>query len=166
MGATPRPRGPRGPSLRGAVSRRQPASPRAGVRMTGPRREILALIPRLGDSFDAIEIQAHAPHLAKATVYRTLRLLTEEAILCRIVRSDGITAYRLAPPGFHHHLRCEECGAMEDVDARAIEPLLHRLAELTGYVLTAHRLEVYGRCPECPITTEDASPPTSSTGRR
>ena len=103
----------------------------------------------IGDQFVADEVVEAAPGVGRATVFRTLRLLQDLGIVCQVVLDDGAVAYRLASGGHHHHLVCSECGAVSDFASGDIEGLLDDIAKRTGFRVDAHRLEVYGLCPEC-----------------
>lgn len=120
-----------------------------GFRLTAPRRALVEVMQGLGDQFVADEVVEAAPGVGRATVFRTLRLLQDLGIVCQVVLDDGAVAYRLASGGHHHHLVCSECGAVSDFASGDIEGLLDDIAKRTGFRVDAHRLEVYGLCPEC-----------------
>ena len=52
--------------------------------------------------------------VGRATVFRTIKLLLDLNILCRILLDDGTLHYRVSTRGHHHHLVCRECGRVED----------------------------------------------------
>ena len=122
---------------------------REGVRLTGPRRALVEVMRGLGDHFGADELVAATPAVGRATVFRTLRLLQDLGIVCQVVLDGGTVAYRLASGEHHHHLVCSECGAVSDFASGDLEGVLQEIARRTGYRVDAHRLEVYGLCPEC-----------------
>lgn len=120
-----------------------------GFRLTAPRRALVEVMQGLGDHFIADDVVEAAPAVGRATVFRTLRLLQDLGIVCQVVLDDGTAAYRLASGGHHHHLVCSECGAVSDFASGDLEGLLDDIARRTGYRVDAHRLEVYGMCPDC-----------------
>ncbi len=120
-----------------------------GFRLTGPRRVLLEVMQGLGDHFVADDVVEAAPAVGRATVFRTLRLLQDLGIVCQIVLDDGAVAYRLASGGHHHHLVCSECGSVSDFSSGDLEGLLDDITRRIGYRVDAHRLEVYGLCPDC-----------------
>lgn len=122
---------------------------RRGYRLTSPRRQLLDVMAGLDDHFAAEAVVAAAPHVGRATVFRTLRLLQDLGVVCQVVLDDGALAYRLAPEEHHHHLLCVQCGAVEDFASPALEAVLAEVEASTGYRVQAHRLEVYGHCPRC-----------------
>ncbi|MCK9485900.1 MAG: transcriptional repressor [Dehalococcoidia bacterium] len=122
---------------------------RRGYRLTGPRRHLLEVMEGMGDHFAADDVLSAAPEVGRATVFRTLRLLQELGVVCQVVLDQGALAYRLAPEEHHHHLLCVECGAVQDFSSDALEAVFEDVQARTGYAVEAHRLEVYGRCPDC-----------------
>jgi Fur family ferric uptake transcriptional regulator len=85
-----------------------------------------------------------------ATVYRTLKLLTECGVAFERKFGDGLTRYELADDDTHHdHLICVECGKITEFEEPRIEALQDAIAEQHGYVLRSHKLEMYGVCPDC-----------------
>jgi len=77
-------------------------------------------------------------------------------VVTRIVGNDEFGRFELAEDliGHHHHLLCEECGAMLDVTVppaieRQLDEALAKLAEGSGFTLHHHRLDLVGRCAKC-----------------
>jgi len=120
-----------------------------GRRLTGPRRVLAESLLKMGDHFAAEELLQAAPGVGRATVFRTLRMLQESGLVCQVVMDDGRTVYRLGADEHHHHVVCSQCGAVADVVSTRIEKALGAIAIETGYEVDAHRLELYGRCPDC-----------------
>jgi Fur family ferric uptake transcriptional regulator len=84
-----------------------------------------------------------------ATVYRTLKLLTELGLAHERHFSDGQTRYE-ASDGLHHdHLICTTCGEIVEFEEDRIEELQEQVAARYGYRLTHHRMELYGLCARC-----------------
>jgi Fur family peroxide stress response transcriptional regulator len=84
------------------------------------------------------------------TIYRNLRLLVNAGLLKEL---PGPSARFDANIRAHHHFMCERCGRIIDVDATLAEPqaraLTARVASRTGFSVTDHRVELFGRCQEC-----------------
>lgn len=121
----------------------------SGRRLTGPRRVLAEALLTLGDHFAAEELMQAAPGVGRATVFRTLRMLQDSGLVCLVVLDDGRTVYRLGSEEHHHHVVCSECGAVADVSSARLERALSAISVETGYEVDAHRLELYGRCPDC-----------------
>jgi Fur family ferric uptake transcriptional regulator len=123
-----------------------------GHRVTRARLAVLAAVTEAGSHFTADDICHRLPRVGRATVFRTLKLLVDLRVLCRVLLEDGSLHYRLNPPavgGHHHHLVCSDCGRVQDVDACDITLLVGELASKSGYKIEGHWLELYGRCQSC-----------------
>lgn len=86
-----------------------------------------------------------------ATVYRALQNLAETGEVDTVVTESGETLYRLceASETHHHHLRCRECGAAEDIELPSIESLASRVGSQHGYSHIEHTVELTGVCGDC-----------------
>ena len=90
------------------------------------------------------------PRVGYATVYRTLKLMTESGIAFERRFGDGLTRYELADDEAHHdHLICIECGRITEWEEPEIEQLQEKVALRYGYELRSHKHEMYGVCPDC-----------------
>ena len=120
-----------------------------GYRDTSPRRTVVNAIAAKDGHFTAEELRDQLPGVGRATVYRSLKLLVETGVLCRVLLEDGDLRYQLSHRGHHHHLLCVECGASQDLMGCDIERQLVDVAAAHNFELSGHRLEVYGRCHTC-----------------
>lgn len=97
------------------------------------------------------------PSVGQATVYRTLKLLSESGLAKEIHFGDGVTRYEHKYGHEHHdHLICEKCGRNIEVLDERIETLQELLAENHGFVLTSHRMYLYGICEDCQKTGKNS----------
>ncbi|HEY7653002.1 MAG TPA: Fur family transcriptional regulator [Methylomirabilota bacterium] len=125
-----------------------------GLRLTGPRRVVLDVV-RATESHPTAEwvyrmVRRRLPRVSLGTVYRNLRLLVGKGLVKELpgphARFDGNLSD-------HHHFTCLGCGRISDVQGPATEPysraLCGRVAAQSGVSVTYHRIEFYGRCPEC-----------------
>ena len=120
-----------------------------GFKITGPRVQVVERVAGRDDNFTAEEMAAALAPIGRATVYRTLKLLLDQGLICRLVLGDGSVCYRVSHRAHHHHLVCLACGATEDVDLADVEAVLASVREATEYEVIDHRVEVYGLCPRC-----------------
>jgi Fur family ferric uptake transcriptional regulator len=87
---------------------------------------------------------------SKATVYRTLPLLTEAGILQTAVIAGDTRSYESAFGRAHHdHLVCSGCGKVVEFEFDAIEILQREVAARHGFTLEAHLHQLVGRCAAC-----------------
>lgn len=91
------------------------------------------------------------PKVSQATVYRTMKLLTECGLAEARNFLDGQTRYeRSDQSGEHHdHLICTECGTIVEFVDERIEDLQERVAKNKGFTVTHHKMELYGLCDKC-----------------
>ena len=124
----------------------------AGYRLTEPRHAVLQVIEDAGQHLSPAEILQRGrviyPDLGRATVYRTLDLLTELGILRPIYLGEG--GSRIARvEGGHHHLVCLNCGSAVSFDECPIREMKQTLAQRFGFQVKGHMLELYGLCQDC-----------------
>jgi Fur family ferric uptake transcriptional regulator len=139
---------------------------REGHRLTGPRRAVLEQVVGQHASFTSAELleamQERCPGIGRATVFRTLDLLTRMGVVQRIHADAGggrCHAYLACSQEHHHHVICEECGAVADfTEGEALEALVREIERNTSFDVHAHRLEFVGRCPAC--STPDGERPS------
>ena len=113
---------------------------RKGLRSTDQRRLIVETFFH-ADNHVSIEellayVRAKDPRVGYATVYRTLKLLTECGVANERRFGDGLTRYELADDATHHdHLICVECGDITEFEEPRIEQLQDKVAKKYGFSL-------------------------------
>jgi Fe2+ or Zn2+ uptake regulation protein len=120
-----------------------------GHRVTASRRRVLDAVLAQPAHFTVDDVLRSTRKVGRATVFRTMKLLQDLNLVCRILLDDGALHYRLSTRGHHHHLVCVDCGRVEDFTKCDVAPLIRQLARATDYEIEAHWLEVYGRCQAC-----------------
>lgn len=128
-----------------------------GLRSTNQREQILDLFIKAGKHVSAEElyaiVQKNYPGTGYATVYRTLKLLSEAGIAQERKFEDGYTRYEHASADDHHdHLICTRCGLIVEFENKQIEMLQQDVATQHRFVIQNHRLELYGLCKRCAHT--------------
>jgi Fe2+ or Zn2+ uptake regulation protein len=129
-----------------------------GHRVTGSRRRVLAALVSAPAPFTVDDVQRQAPGVGRATVFRTMKLLLDLNVVCRVLMEDGSLHYRLSTRGHHHHLVCRSCGRVEDFSTCDVTELVEQLTKSTDYQIEGHWLEVYGKCASCRILELAAAP--------
>lgn len=123
-----------------------------GHRMTGPRRQIVAALARGGSTTAQTlyeSLRAQGSGIGRATVFRTLELLSGLGVVERVHGADGCHTYALAGPVHSHQLVCSDCGTSLEFSDCALDGLLAGLAERTAFRIDGHWLEVFGLCRSC-----------------
>ncbi len=125
-----------------------------GLRSTDQRKLIVETFFR-ADNHVSIEelladVRAKDPRVGYATVYRTLKLLTECGVANERRFGDGLTRYELADDASHHdHLICVQCGEITEFEEPRVEELQEQVARKHGFRLRSHKHELYGTCAKC-----------------
>lgn len=122
-----------------------------GLRLTGPRRLILAVL-RDTDTHPTAEwvhaaVRRRLPRVSLATVYRNLRLLARQGLLTEIQAGPSIRFD--ARIHRHHHFTCSSCERIFDLDEPVSARLDAQVAARTGFRVSHHRIEFYGVCGGC-----------------
>ena len=126
-----------------------------GLRSTDQRRLIVETFFRSQNHVSIEEllgqVRAQDSRVGYATVYRTLKLLTECGVAYERRFGDGLTRYELADEEAHHHdhLICVECSSITEFEEPKIEQLQEEIAARYGFLLRSHKHEMYGVCPSC-----------------
>jgi Fur family transcriptional regulator, ferric uptake regulator len=118
-------------------------------RITAPRMAVIGVIATMPGHFTADALATRVRGVGRATVFRTLKLLVDEGVVCRVLLDDGRLHYRLSRNAHHHHLVCTSCGAIEDFTNCDVSDVIGELSRRTGYKIDSHWLELYGRCGSC-----------------
>ena len=85
-----------------------------------------------------------------ATVYRTMKLLSECGLAHARNFGDGQTRYEAAIGRHHHdHLICTRCGTIVEFENDRIEAMQDAVARKHGFKVTSHKMELYGLCRNC-----------------
>jgi len=131
---------------------------RHGVRATRQRLAVLDALA--GEPNDATAQQIHArlhgqgAAIGLATVYRTLALLSEHAIIDALMHRPGEVCYRLCGDEHHHHLVCSRCHRVVELRDCTLGPWLASLGGEHGFTVSGHTVEVTGTCAECSASDE------------
>ncbi len=95
-------------------------------------------------------VRQQDPRVSLATVYRTMKLLSESGLATARQFGDGQTRYEAAAGKSHHdHLICTVCGQIVEFADDQIEALQALVARRHGFAVERHKLELYGRCARC-----------------
>jgi Fur family ferric uptake transcriptional regulator len=93
-------------------------------------------------------VRRRMPRVSLATVYRNLEKLTQAGM----VQTVELTGCRRRYDGWadeHTHVRCVDCGRVEDISGGVLDRAAERVGRLSAYKILGHHLEFTGRCPKC-----------------
>ena len=129
-------------------------------RMTRQRRVILKELRRLNNHPSADElyerVRAHLPRISLGTVYRNLEILTELGEIQTLELSGSMKRFDGIPKK-HYHIRCVNCGRVDDAPIAPLNQIEDELYGATVYTIIGHRLEFTGLCPNCSKVSKSAS---------
>ena len=128
---------------------------RHGLRPTPARCRILELLTRRREHYSPEEmleaLREEGEPMSIATLYQNLAKLSEAGVIGRFVGPDGVSRYDVVTEP-HHHLVCEVCGRIVDVEAEGLKALKPRPLHgnsLDGWQVREKRVEFVGVCPAC-----------------
>lgn len=127
------------------------------VRYTRGRSKVVERLARADGPRSAAELHEDlGGAVPLSSLYRSLAVMSDAGVLAPHHGIKGVTRYELAESfaGHHHHLVCENCGAVDDVELASekeetLEQLVAQVAASGGFVATGHALEIDGTCSAC-----------------
>jgi Fur family ferric uptake transcriptional regulator len=128
-----------------------------GYKLTPQRRSIIdSIIKNEGNHLTTEEIydlvKIECPEIGLATVYRTVQLLEDIGVVCKLELNDGCNRYELIHEDenhHHHHLICTNCGKVIEVQGDLLEGLETEIQKTYDFEVKNHSLKFYGFCKEC-----------------
>jgi Fur family transcriptional regulator, ferric uptake regulator len=129
------------------------AMDRSGFRLTTPRRAVARLVAEQPGHFTSADLVREARvrrlGIGRATIFRTLDVLSEVGVIERIDLPTGDHAYVGCEPSHHHHVVCSRCGRTAEIADAGLRTVVREVARRTGFRVDEHRLELFGLCPAC-----------------
>lgn len=85
------------------------------------------------------------------TLYRALEAFVEKGLVRRVDFGHAHAHYELAFGAHHHHLVCNNCSRVEDVDVPAEKKIEEDVLAQSKHftMITTHSLEFFGLCKSC-----------------
>lgn len=126
-----------------------------GLRLTPQRVRILERVFLTHEHFSAETLfgwlrAEDGSAVSRATVYRTLELLSSGGFVTALDTGSGEMLYEHSLGHSHHdHLVCKHCGRIEEFRESRIERLQEEVALRHGFELTGHLLRLTGVCRAC-----------------
>ncbi|MBI2869702.1 MAG: transcriptional repressor [Chloroflexi bacterium] len=124
-----------------------------GYRLTPQRTMVLEAIEASTNHISAEEIHSQIvrryPHVNISTIYRTLDLLERLGLVTKTDLGGGRVKYHPAHRGRHHHLVCQKCGHVVDLEESILHPLKAALLGGYGFEADLSHLAIFGRCTRC-----------------
>ncbi|MEZ4668940.1 MAG: Fur family transcriptional regulator [Anaerolineae bacterium] len=126
----------------------------AGHKLTNARLTVLNVLETSGGHITSAEVLERVseadPSIGRASVFRTLDLLTSMSIIRPTYFNSSLTpTYVLMPDGHHHHIVCTNCNRVIEFENCGLDAIAHDLETRLHVKLTSHLLEFYGLCDRC-----------------
>ncbi|HVV70255.1 MAG TPA: transcriptional repressor [Verrucomicrobiae bacterium] len=127
---------------------------RKSLRLTTQRRAIIDTAFSTRQHFTAEQLLAWSRRrdrsVSRATVYRTLPLLTESGLVREM---DFGKDYKFYDPNYakhphHNHIICQDCDRIVEFESEKIEQLENQISERLGFSVKSHRLQITANCEE------------------
>lgn len=130
------------------------------MRLTPQRQIILEELSKVTSHPTANElydlVRKRLPRIGLGTVYRNLELMSESNIILKL--EVGGTQKRFdATTDPHYHIRCTQCGKVDDIDLPVQHNINQAAAKETDYQILGHHIEFSGICKECSTSPEHIS---------
>jgi Fur family transcriptional regulator, ferric uptake regulator len=123
------------------------------VRVTPQRLLVLEALAAHGGHMTAEEVMRWAAPrssgLNLATVYRTLELLVSLGMVAQTDLGGEATAFELVGRAPHHHLVCERCGAVIEMDDSLFQSLRSDVLRRYGFDARSRHIALFGLCRDC-----------------
>lgn len=124
----------------------------AGVRITAPRRMVLAALVQTGSHVTADElhgrVRSEHPEVSVSSIYRTMDLLAHHGIVDHVHLGHGPAQYHLTHER-HAHLVCNGCAAITELDTSISAPFAATVAERLGFRVDLGHFALTGWCDDC-----------------
>jgi Fur family ferric uptake transcriptional regulator len=127
---------------------------RRNLRLTSQRRAILESAFSTEEHFTADQLLEWSRNrdksVSRATVYRTLPLLTESGLVREMDFGKNRKVYdpNYAEHPSHNHIICQDCQRIIEFDSPALETLGNRISRQFGFSFRSHRLQISASCDE------------------
>lgn len=125
---------------------------KSGVRITPQRHAVLEFLlsskthPTADEIYKALENKF--PNMSVATVYNNLRILKEIGLVKELTYGDDSSRFDSNTMD-HYHIICDDCGKIVDFHYPTLSEIESLAEKVSGFEISHHRLELYGKCALC-----------------
>jgi Fur family ferric uptake transcriptional regulator len=122
-----------------------------GHKLTRPRQLVVVALFQQPRAITAAELHRALGdyEVSLASVYRTLDLLVTLGLAETTTHAGGEQRYLACSLDHHHHVICDRCGRVAELDECLLEPFEKLVEERTQFAIDGHTLEFHGRCAAC-----------------
>ncbi|PIY72009.1 transcriptional repressor [Candidatus Roizmanbacteria bacterium CG_4_10_14_0_8_um_filter_33_9] len=121
-----------------------------GQRFTSQKKEILCALQQKPQTVLEIykAVNSKKNSMDKTTVYRILTNFLDLGIVNKVQLNDKEARFELSNRKHHHHLVCEDCGNIENIQLPE-DTLLKVVKKKSDFKIKSHSLEFFGVCKHC-----------------
>ena len=125
-----------------------------GLKLTKQRQIIFDEVFRHHGHLDAdsiaVRLRAMGKRASRATVYRTLDLLSEAGLVKSMRLGSKPDYFEHVHPGEHHdHLVCTECGEIIEFYSDVLENMQEKICNESMFKPVRHTMTIFGVCAKC-----------------
>jgi Fur family ferric uptake transcriptional regulator len=84
-----------------------------------------------------------------ATIFRMMHDFMQKGITKQIQFKEGKARYELSNKRHHHHLICNSCGKVEEVEGDFLKTMEEQIYKDKKFRVKDHSLEFFGLCEDC-----------------
>ena len=124
------------------------------LRITSQRRAIVDIVFGTDQHFNAEQLLEWAREIdesvSRATVYRTLPLLTESGLVHEM---DFGKDYKIYDPNYadhpnHNHIICDDCDKVVEFESDQLDTLENEISQNLGFYVKKQQLRINASCDE------------------
>jgi Fur family ferric uptake transcriptional regulator len=122
------------------------------LRITAQRQAIIDTVFSTEEHFTAEQLLEWARHrdrsVSRATVYRTLPLLTQSGLVKELDFGKDRKIYdpNYADHPNHNHIICNDCSKIVEFESERIERIECEISEKLGFSVQSQRVQIHGDC--------------------
>ncbi|MBB5347661.1 transcriptional repressor [Desulfoprunum benzoelyticum] len=130
------------------------------MRLTTQRQIILEELAKVTSHPTANEVydmvRKRLPRIGLGTVYRNLELMADSGVILKL--EVGGTQKRFDATVYpHYHIRCSQCGKVDDINIPVQPHINDAAAVASSYEVIGHHIEFTGVCSDCQRHLKDPS---------
>lgn len=123
------------------------------MRASSVDQTILDVLRKQHDHMTSLQVfealRQTLPAVNQSTVYRSLERLAKRGVVSISDIGTGASVYELLPASPHHHLVCQECGAMITLNDDEVRQVFSSVETNHNFKIVTRHLVLFGVCQNC-----------------
>lgn len=96
-----------------------------------------------------LQVKKQHPTVAYSTVFRVVKNFSDTKKLIQIDWKERGSRYEWAQRTHHHHLVCNTCHNVADINDEELQLNVENISLITGFDIQDHSIEFFGLCNNC-----------------